>query len=50
MKVKIELDSTELKRLIIAKIEETLGTVALDESKVQIMVKSKQNGLSLMKK
>jgi len=43
MKVTIEINSDELKRLVVAKIEETLGSVALDESKVRIMVKSKQN-------
>jgi len=43
MKVTIEIDSEELKRLVIAKIEDTLGSVALDNSKVRILVKSKQN-------
>jgi len=43
MKVTIEIDSEELKRLVITKIEDTLGSVALDNSKVRILVKSKQN-------
>lgn len=43
MKIRIEITEEELKDLIIAQIENTLGSVILDEKKIKIQVKSKQN-------
>lgn len=43
MKIKIEIDQDELKTLIYEKIQDSLGSIRLDPTKVIIQVKSTQN-------
>ena len=43
MKIRIEIDEAALKRIIMKELRDSLGDVRLDEKKVQIEVKSKQN-------
>jgi len=43
MKVKIEIDERELRKLVLDHIGLRLGEVPLDKNRVHIRVKSKQN-------
>ena len=43
MKIRVEVDCEELKRMVVAHIANTLGDIRVNSSNVQIMVKSKQN-------
>jgi hypothetical protein len=43
MRIVIEIDEATLKRLVIQELESKLGSVVLDEKKVVIETKSKQN-------
>lgn len=43
VKIRIEITEEELKKLVIQQIEETLGSIAINENNVHIQVKSKQN-------
>lgn len=43
MRIRIEIDEKELRRLIINDLSERLGQISFDEEDVVIEVKSKQN-------
>ncbi len=43
MQIKIEINESELKRLIIKHLEDTLGEVSYDPNCLKIQVKSEQN-------
>lgn len=43
MRLQIEIDEKQLRRLVLNYLSAKLGDVSLDEKKIQIMVKSKQN-------
>jgi hypothetical protein len=43
MKAKIEIDTAELKQIIITQISYKIGDMTFDPKKVKIEVKSKQN-------
>jgi len=43
MQIRLEITEAELKRLVIAHLQNKVGTIKLDENHLKIEVKSKQN-------